>query len=51
MKNILCLCEYCIEAIQSHDKLYVGCQTEDSEKTICDWCNDEDDTLYECYFQ
>lgn len=48
------LCKYCIEEIRSRGEIiYVSPELNDAEKndkTICEWCDEEDDTLFECHF-
>ena len=43
------LCGHCIEAIRSRgEKLLVGDIIDTDEKSVCDWCDETDDELYEC---
>ena len=49
------LCERCIEAIRSRgekvvvqDVYYQEYQDEYEDPIKCEWCNEVDDTIYEC---
>ena len=48
------LCECCIAAIRSRgEKVFVGeeIDQEDEDNLLtCEWCEDENDELYECHF-
>ena len=56
-KYDVCLCENCIEAIQSRgEPVFKGPEVgsyesetyfDDNAPTVCEWC-EEEDTLYEC---
>lgn len=51
MKKVCLYCEQCIEAINSHDRVYVGEMVSswgEEDSLICEWCDEETDTLYEC---
>ena len=44
------LCEHCIEAIRSHgEKVIIESEADDAN--ICEWCDEPEDDLYECYFK
>ena len=49
----LCVCEYCLEAIESHEGRQVvydeisEFDIEPEDKLICDWCEEEADRLYQ----
>lgn len=40
------LCAWCINGIRSHgETVYIG---DEVEETKCDFCDEEDDEVYEC---
>lgn len=45
MKQSMCMCNYCIEALRSLGEIvYVGNQAAENGK--CYWCEEEDTTYY-----
>ncbi len=50
------LCKECIAYLNSREeKLWVGPRLEreldlDEDGLVCEWCEEEDDELYECHF-
>ena len=56
-RNRICLCEYCIQAIQSRgEKLAVGDLVDqydaecEEDYMPCEWCDENTQDLYECFF-
>ena len=58
MGEIIVLCDHCIEAIRSHGEAVIVLGESDldeyrdnfNEELKCEWCEDENDILFDCVF-